>query len=328
MPQMTGEHRSWWKRLWSLPAELRRIGVLGINRRNAEYILPHNPRGHYPRVDDKLLTKAICEARGIRVPHTYVVVERYGDVRRLDALLGDRNEFVVKPCNGAEGRGIVVVQDRHDGQWVTAGGERISPNDFQYHVGTILAGLYSLGGQPDRALLEQRILRHPAFSTIAVGGTPDIRIVLYRCVPVMAMVRLPTRASRGRANLHQGAVAAGIDLATGKTFGGVCLQRVVQNHPDTGVPIAGHRIPGWDDLLTFAMRAADGLELGYLGVDFVLDANLGPVLLEANARPGLAIQIANRRGLERRLRYVDQQPPTRLGPEERLRLMMELAELE
>ena len=121
--------------------------------------------------------------------------------------------------------------------------------------------------------------------------------MLYRCVPVMAMVRLPTRASRGKANLHQGAAGAGVDLRTGCTFGGVCQDRAIATHPDTGHAIAGVQVPFWNDLLQAAMKLAAGLELGYIGVDFVVDANLGPVVLEANARPGLNIQVANRRGL-------------------------------
>ena len=152
-------------------------------------------------------------------------------------------------------------------------------------------------GQSDLAIIEQRIVRHEVFANISEGGTPDIRVVLYRCVPIMAMVRLPTRASRGKANLHQGAAGAGVDLRTGRTFGGVCKDRAIETHPDTGHPIAGIEVPFWTDLLQAAMKLADGLELGYIGVDFVVDANLGPVVLEANARPGLNIQVANRRGL-------------------------------
>ena len=177
--------------------------------------------------------------------------------------------------------------------------------DVRYHLSTILSGLYSLGGQPDAALIEQRIVRHPAFASIAVSGTPDIRIMLYRCVPVMAMVRLPTEASRGRANLHQGAVAAAVDLVSGQTFGGVWRNRPVDAHPDTGATIRGIAIPHWQELMIGAMRLADGIDMGYLGVDFVLDATAGPVVLEANARPGLAIQTANRRGLLTRLRWID-----------------------
>ena len=175
------------------------------------------------------------------------------------------------------------------------------------------------------AILEQRIVRHAAFEHVAVRGTPDIRVVLYRSVPVMAMVRLPTRASRGRANLHQGALAAAINLRTGETFGGVCKNRVVSVHPDTGASIAGLRIPFWEKLLTAAADLADALEMGYIGVDFVLDATVGPVVLEANARPGLAIQIANRCGLRPRLEFIDRQPADALTPAKRLGLIAEIA---
>jgi len=284
-----------------LPRELRALGVLGINRRNAEFILPGNPRSHYPRVDDKLLTKQLCEPHGIPVPHTYAVIERHGDLRRFHQLVAAHPEFVIKPCKGAEGRGIVVITAHDEATFTSTDGRTWTLPDLRYHLETILAGLYSLGGQPDRVLVEQRIIRHPVFERIAVGGTPDIRVILYRNVPVMAMVRLPTRASRGRANLHQGAVAAGVDLQSGETFGGVCQNRAVAVHPDTQAPIAGVVVPHWTELLAAATKLAGVLELAYLGVDFVLDAERGPVVLEANARPGLAIQIANRAGLLPRL---------------------------
>ena len=142
---------------------------------------------------------------------------------------------------------------------------------------------------------------HPTMERIAVGGTPDVRVILYRNVPVMAMVRLPTIASEGRANLHQGAAAAAVHLVTGRTFGGVCNNRTIARHPDTGELIAGLEIPGWHDLLAAAMKLSDAIEMGYIGVDFVVDAKIGPVVLEANARPGLAIQVAHRIGLLPRL---------------------------
>ena len=319
--------RSKW-RFWLWPSELREAGVLGMNRRNAVHVLSSNPRCYYPRVDDKWQTKQICEARGIRVPETYAVIERQGDVRRFIELIGDRQEFVIKPAQGSGGRGILVVV-RHDGlQFQTSSGQHIAWLDLCYHLSTILSGLYSLGGQPDKVIVEQRIVRHPVFDGVAVGGTPDVRIILYRSVPVMTMVRLPTQSSRGRANLHQGAVAAAIDLVTGITFGGVCRGRTVTQHPDTGKPIAGLQIPEWERLVNGAMDLADGLELGYLGIDFVLDAEYGPVILEANARPGLAIQVANRRGLVPRLDLVDSQPPEMLRPERRLELVAQLAALQ
>ena len=149
---------------------------------------------------------------------------------------------------------------------------------------------------------------HPTMERIAVGGTPDVRVILYRHVPVMAMVRLPTNASEGRANLHQGAAAAAVHLVTGRTFGGVCKNRTITRHPDTGELIAGFEIPGWKNLLTAAMKLSDALEMGYIGVDFVIDAKIGPVVLEANARPGLAIQVAHRIGLLPRLQLIESLP--------------------
>jgi len=313
------------KYLPAWPLELERAGVLGINRRNSAFIQACNPRGLYPRVDDKTITKDICLIHDIPVPETYAVIRRSGDVRSLAAILGDRSEFVVKPASGAAGRGIIVVARRHGHDFETSSGRRITEGELAYHVSTILSGLYSLGGQPDSAIIEQRIIMHPTMARVAVGGTPDIRVILYKNVPVMAMVRLPTTQSEGRANLHQGAAAAAIHLVSGRTFGGVCQNRSVTNHPDTGAPIAGLEIPGWRHLLAAAMKLSDALELGYIGVDFVIDANRGAVVLEANARPGLAIQVAHGAGLLPRLELIDAEPPEALAGERRWDLLPRLA---
>lgn len=277
------------RRLWAWPHELERAGILGINRRNLAFIQESNPRELYPRVDDKTITKEICHTHGIPVPDTYAVIRRYGDVRQFLKVLGDRSDFVIKPSTGAAGRGIIVIARRHGNDFETASGRLVTWGDLRYHVSTILSGLYSLGGQVDKAIVEQRIIIHPALERIAVGGTPDVRVILYRHVPVMAMVRLPTKASEGRANLHQGAAAAAVHLVTGRTFGGVCKNRLITRHPDTGELIAGFEIPGWKDLIAGAMKLSDALDMGYIGVDFVVDKTIGPVVLEANARPGLAI---------------------------------------
>jgi alpha-L-glutamate ligase-like protein len=296
------------RRLFVWPHELREAGILGINQRNLAFIQESNPRMLYPRVDNKIVTKEICHANGIPVPETYAIIRRYGDVRRFPKLIGDRTEFVIKPASGAAGRGIIVIAQKNGNDYESPSGRKFSVGDLDYHLSTILSGLYSLGGQVDSAIVEQRIIMHPTMQRIAVGGTPDVRIILYRNVPVMAMVRLPTIQSEGRANLHQGAAAAAVHLVTGRTFGGVCNSRMISRHPDTGELIGGLEIPGWRELLAASMKLADALEMGYIGVDFVIDAKLGPVVLEANARPGLAIQVAHRIGLLPRLKLIESMP--------------------
>lgn len=293
--------RSWLAQLFDFatPAQLRRAGVLGMNRRNADLILPNNERRFYPRVDDKTRTKEICAANGIPTPTVYAVYERQGDLKHFSGLAADHPDFVIKPAKGSGGRGIVVVAG-HDGRHFTKpDGERLSLGDVLYHLSTILSGLYSLGGRPDKVIVEQRIICHPAFEPVSFGGTPDVRVIVHRNVPVLAMVRLPTRASRGRANLHQGAIAAGVDLETGITSGGVIHNEAVVTHPDTRHSVEGFRVPYWEAIRAAAVKLAEGTGLGYLGIDFAIDARLGPMVLEANARPGLAIQIANRTGLLR-----------------------------
>jgi alpha-L-glutamate ligase-like protein len=289
-------------------------GVLGMNARNAQYISRWNPRRNYPLVDDKVITKRLAERAGIGVPPLYGVVRHQHEVKTLRSRLTGYADFVVKPAHGSGGNGILVVGNRSRDRLVKASGEEITFEDLEFHVSNIISGMYSLGGHPDIAMLEYRVVFDPLFEEVAYKGVPDIRTLVFRGVPVMAMVRLPTRASDGRANLHQGAVGAGIDLATGRTTSAVYRNRQVEVHPDTGKALAGLEIPNWTKLLDLAARCHDLTELGYLGVDIVLDANYGPLMLELNARPGISIQIANRAGLRHRLDHVDAWLASRAKP--------------
>lgn len=309
------------------PTQLKRSGILGINRRNLDYILESNPRRFYPRVDNKLRTKEICEANGIPIPDTYGVIGTHGAVRHFDEIVREHNDFVIKPACGAAGRGVLVIAEHHGEMFLTPSGRGLRLSEVRYHLSTVISGLHSLGGRADHAIIEHRIVTHPLLDSVSVGGTPDIRVILYRGVPVMAMLRLPTHESGGRANLHQGAIAAAINLATGQTYGGVRKNRVLDVHPDTKNPIAGLNVPDWRTVIDASMRLGDALELGYIGIDFVIDAEKGPVVLEANARPGLAIQVANREGILPKLERIKSLPDARLVGEARWDVIEELAQL-
>jgi alpha-L-glutamate ligase-like protein len=291
--------------MFGIAKKLAELGILGINGRNADYTLGHNQRRYYPLVDDKIRTKELCLQAGIPVPALYGVVETEHQVRGLPAMLAERQDFVVKPAHGSGGDGILVIAGRAAAAWRTAGGLIVDWDELNHHIFSILSGLYSLGGQTDKALVESRVQFDPIFDAITYQGVPDVRIIVFLGVPVMAMLRLPTRLSAGKANLHQGAIGVGIDLATGTTLQAVGRQGIVTDHPDTGNTIQGLAIPHWEQLLDIAARSFEMTQLGYLGVDLVLDQNLGPMVLEFNARPGLAIQMANRAGLKPRLRLVE-----------------------
>lgn len=284
---------------------LKKAGLLGLNRRNGDYILKLNDRKFYPLVDDKVLCKQRLQQQGLPVPDLIGVISQMHQTSRINDILGEHTEFVIKPAHGSGGDGILVITGRQGGYFIDSDGKMVEQDSLEHHLTNVIGGLYSLGGQPDVAMIETLVHFDPAFSSLTYHGVPDIRVIVYKGYPVMAMSRLPTRMSHGKANLHQGAIGVGIDLASGITMGGVSGNSAVAEHPDTSHPIAGFQIPGWGKILRMSASCFEAVKLGYLGVDIVLDRDLGPLILELNARPGLNIQLANRRGLHHRLEAVD-----------------------
>lgn len=291
--------------LFRTARRLREIGLIGIGERNANYVLRYNDRKFYPRVDDKLVTKQLAIEAGLPVPELYAVVRAEHEIAALEKTLATREQFVVKPAHGSGGDGILVISGRRGDKYRRSNGQLMSREEFAHHLSNGLSGLFSLGGQPDHLLVEYCVQFDPIFDQVSYRGVPDVRIIVFLGYPVMAMIRLPTRMSDGKANLHQGAIGVGIDIPTGLTRRGVWGTEVIREHPDTEQSIVGLAIPHWDDLLLMASRCFELSQLGYIGVDFVLDRSLGPMILELNARPGLAIQIANGNGLGHRLAKVE-----------------------
>ncbi|HHH20175.1 MAG TPA: alpha-L-glutamate ligase-like protein [Campylobacterales bacterium] len=304
------------------PQTLRQKGILGMNRRNIHYIGKYNDRKNFPLVDNKLRTKQIAQAAGMAVPSMIGVIRNQSEIPHLKTMLNGVDGFVIKPAQGSAGKGIIVIVRREGEAFVKASGERLSLKDIQKDISGILSGLYSLGGKYDTAMIETLVEFDPVFDRYSYEGVPDIRVVVYRGFPAMAMLRCSTKESDGKANLHQGAVGVGIDLRTGRPINAVQHGYPIDTHPDTGHDFSELVIPHWERLLPLAASCYDITNLGYLGVDMVLDKKLGPLILELNARPGLAIQIANREGELPRFNLIDQQAST-LTVEERVQFSIE-----
>lgn len=294
----------WWHKWFRTPGELRELGVVGINMRNARFLLPNNPRSLYDLVDNKLRTKALAVEHGMTVAETYGVILTPHDANIVEKMLGGNEAFVIKPTRGSGGKGIMVIDKKVGKNFIKPSGAEVTPGELKNHVSNILAGLFSLGGKRDYALIEYRVQPLELLTALSFQGAPDIRVVMLHGYPVMAMLRASTKESDGRSNLHQGALGIGIDIATGMSVRAVHHGRLLHKHPDLGVELVGVQIPDWDTILKMSVTCQEMTGLGYLGVDIMIDKDLGPLMIEVNARPGLAIQMANGIGLMKRLEPV------------------------
>ena len=210
---------------------LHSLGVLGINARIGHYMNRFNPRKYYPLVDDKIKTSTLAEQHEIKIPKTYHIFDSYGELRNLSKILNPHEAFVIKPAKGAMGHGIVVIDQADKEQFIKPSGKQMTLQQLRDHISQIMSGLYSLSGTPDAAIIQYKVKLHSAFHAYTYQGIPDIRVIVYRGYPVMAMTRLPTRESDGRANLHQGSIGAGLNMISGKVTYAIHHNHFIHHHP-------------------------------------------------------------------------------------------------
>lgn len=281
--------------------------ILGLNARTQLFSYEYNTKQGKKIADSKIQTDRILTAAEIPHPEIIKKFRRFSDVGSFswDSL---PDAFALKPSRGLGGEGIVVVKKRLDADlpaWLTTQKQKVTIDDLKLHTLDILEGAYSMGNVPDVAFFQEYVGRAKAFRKYAFRGTPDIRIIVFNKVPIMAMLRLPTKESRGRANLHQGAIGVGVDIATGITTKAIWHDEQIVYKPETKRKLRGIKIPGWTTILEMAARAQIASGLGYLGVDIVIHPEKGPMVLELNAQPGLQIQLANMIGLKKRLERIE-----------------------
>ncbi|HET7099373.1 MAG TPA: sugar-transfer associated ATP-grasp domain-containing protein [Patescibacteria group bacterium] len=279
--------------------------ILGLNARTQLFAYRYNTKRGKNIANSKILTARILRVAGVAHPKIFTKFKEPGDVFEYDwTKLPDK--FALKPSRGLGGGGIMVVKKKlKDGSWLTTQKERVTVDDLKLHTLDILEGAFSMGNVPDVAFVQEYVGRHKVFRKWAYRGTPDIRIIVFNKVPVMAMLRLPTKESGGRANLHQGAIGLGVDIATGITTHAIWHGEQIVFKPGTTKKLRGIKIPNWTLILETAVKTQMASHLGYIGVDIVIHPEKGPMVLETNAQPGLQIQLANMEGLKKRLERVE-----------------------
>jgi alpha-L-glutamate ligase-like protein len=280
--------------------------VLGMNARNLIYIRPNNKKSAKKLADDKLRCKRVLKKAGVPVPKLIKSIKTHEELDNFDFSTLP-NSFVLKPNFGFGGEGILVVYGKKKGGeniWIKADRSQVTEDHLRTHIKNILDGSFSRIDTADIAFFEERIQLYQGFKPYAFRGVPDIRVLVYNRVPVMAMVRIPTEASGGTSNLHRGGIGVGVDMTTGVTTTAIQYDKVIEKSPK-GMLLSGIKIPQWKEILELAIKSQDVSKLGYLGADIAIDRENGPVFMELNARPGLSIQVANQEGLITRLNRVE-----------------------
>lgn len=283
---------------------MRVSSILGLNARGVLFTGKYNSRPAKKIADSKLQTDRVL--RRANVPHPTIFKKFTKAQEVLDFKWSDLPDaFALKPSRGLGGEGIIVVKKKIQNSWLTTSKKKITEEDLKLHALDILEGAFSMGNEPDSAFIQEYVGRHLSFKKYAFRGTPDIRVIVFNKIPIMAMLRLPTKESGGRANLHQGALGLGIDIVTGITTKAILGNKEITLKPGTSRKLRGIKVPFWNKILETAVAGQIASGLVYAGVDIVLHPEKGPQIIELNAQPGLSIQLANMEGLKRRLERVD-----------------------
>ncbi|MBL6734385.1 MAG: alpha-L-glutamate ligase-like protein [Shewanellaceae bacterium] len=292
-------------------------GALNLHRRNTDFINRYNPKHLFDLADNKIKTKQKARLCQIQTPHILDIINNIKDVYKLRSIRHIPT-IVIKPAQGSGGRGILILNQHGPGQFSKINGEIISFKTICQHLEKIFRGEYTLGGYADVAMVEQVVPSHSYLKDYSLDGLPDIRIIVFAGYPIMAMLRLATSMSEGKANLHQGAIGVGLNIHAGQAIKAIQFNRFLSTHPDTGRLLSKIQVPFWNKMLHLAAQCYDMSGLGYLGVDIVLDAHRGPLLLELNARPGLSIQTTNGLSLLPRLKTIENLCPMNMTPQQRI----------
>ncbi len=247
-----------------------------IHQYEASSLLPYLNRHHrHPAIDNKVQFAFLCAIQGLPTVPIWAVCKG-GNVIWQATATGD---LFVKPVTGARGEGANVWQRLDADRYQKPQGEPIP-------WAALLAMLAKMSQTRDY-LVQPRLYNHPAIADLSPCALATARIVTGRTLDGAIEVIAATFKMAWHANIiNTHGLNSAIDLATGvlgRAYSYHPLSAGVDQHPVTGAPITGRRLPDWAAAVALAQRAHQQFP-GYvfLGWDVALVAT-GPLLLEGNA---------------------------------------------
>lgn len=281
--------------------------------RDFDYFMSHPMNNHFAFwINDKLTLKYMLNAPGFRqyMPEYYLYIENDGhysylmdvpddipkDENFLYNLLVEKKQLAMKPNHGSGGKGFLGLALR-DGE-ITVNGKRIDKNEFE-----------ELKTQLNGYIVTEFIKQTEDLDRIFPGTDCALRFILYKKVQkrytddaeygcLISYARFGSERSNGASNLCHGGLAVRVDWETGEfkgnfrgngEFWGHSGVRGFREHPDTGKPIDGERIPHWEKIrkgLFDICRYLSSLDL--FGMDVIVTDD-GFMLCEINSAPSTGL---------------------------------------
>jgi hypothetical protein len=240
---------------------------------------------------DKARFAEFCRANGLPNVPTLLTFRRgrapgVGDKHR--SALGNGDLFV-KPVSGSRGAGAERWQRLDSGRYRSTRGRVLDADGLLAHLAKRARG--------KSILVQPAVRNHPGLHDLTAGALSTMRLISWRnevgdFEVTDAILRMPVDPASPVDNFHAGGIAAPIDLATGRLGRATDLGRGSEVvwfdvHPFSGAPIAGQRIPMWQEALELAARAHGKFHMHtVIGWDIAILEN-GPCIIEGNERPGV-----------------------------------------
>lgn len=209
-------------------------------------------------------------------------------LEKLKEFLDNNNVFIIKPIDGLAGTDVKKMSVS----------EIESVEKFFDYI------------KNNNMFLEEFVIQDEAWGKICPTSVNTIRAMTRIIDGKPEFFYAVARIGKGTAvvdNFHQGGVAVKIDMENGILTGNARSKdlKEVEKHEVSGVKFDGYKIPYWDEIKKLVCEAAmENPKVRVVGWDVAI-SNKGPLLIEANRRPGFdLVQVVEDKGAKYMLEAV------------------------
>lgn len=209
-------------------------------------------------------------------------------LEKLKNFLDNNSVFMIKPTDGLAGTDVRKMSID----------EVESAESFYEYL------------KENNMFIEELVIQDSNWGRICPNSVNTIRAMTRIINGKAELFYAAARIGNGKAvvdNFHQGGVGVRIDMEKGTLLGDAISKDLekLEKHSATGVKFDGFEIPYWEDITKMVCEAAMvNPEVKVVGWDVAI-SNKGPLLIEANRRPGFdLVQVLEDKGTKYMLEAV------------------------